>query len=143
MAQEYARWQRYHEPLSMLVLDIDFFKKVNDQFGHIAGDKVLRSIAQKLTGSVRETDMLARYGGEEFVLIMPATPLQEALVTAEKCRAAVAEMAFHFRDENVPITVSAGVTTFASKDDPLIAFDRADKALYQAKQAGRNCCKSL
>ncbi|HED17008.1 MAG TPA: GGDEF domain-containing protein [Gammaproteobacteria bacterium] len=143
MAQEYARWQRYHEPLSMLVLDIDYFKKINDQFGHIAGDKVLRSIAQKLTGSVRETDMLARYGGEEFVLIMPATPLQEAVVTAEKCRAAIAGMAFHFRDENVPITVSAGVTTFDSKDDPLIAFERADKALYQAKQAGRNCCKSL
>jgi len=143
MTQEYARWQRYHEPLSLLVLDIDFFKKINDQFGHIAGDKVLSSIAHKLTDSVRETDMLARYGGEEFVLIMPATPIKEALAAAEKCRAAVAGMAFHFRDQDVPVTVSAGVTTFDNKDDPLVAFERADKALYQAKQAGRNCCKSL
>jgi len=143
MTQEYARWQRYQEPLSLLVLDIDLFKKINDQFGHIAGDKVLRSIAHKLIESVRETDMLARYGGEEFVLIMPATPMQEALVAAEKCRAAVASMGFHFRDQNVPVTVSVGVTSFDNQDDPLVAFDRADKALYKAKQAGRNCCKSL
>ena len=143
MEQEYARWQRYQEPLSLLVLDIDFFKKINDQFGHIAGDKVLHSIAHKLTDSVRETDMLARYGGEEFVLIMPATPLKEALIAAEKCRGAVASMGFHFRDQDVPVTVSAGVTSFDNQDDPLVAFERADKALYQAKQAGRNCCKSL
>ncbi len=143
MAQEYARWQRYREALSLLVMDIDFFKKINDSFGHMAGDKVLRAIAVKLNESVRETDVLARFGGEEFVLIMPATALPEAEKAAEKCREAVAGMGFHFRDQDVPITVSVGVTSFTEQDDPAKVFERADKALYQAKQTGRNRCQSL
>lgn len=140
VAQEHARWKRYHAPLSLLVIDIDFFKKVNDTYGHIAGDKVLHTIAQLIRKNIRETDFLARYGGEEFVIVMPDTGAQEGLGVAEKLRAEVEACGFHFRGNAVPITISCGVAEFIGTDEPATVFERADKALYKAKGEGRNRC---
>jgi diguanylate cyclase len=140
--QEFARWKRYQAPLSLIVVDIDFFKKINDNFGHVAGDKVLKTIAQLMDESVRETDFLARYGGEEFVVIMPDTTAKDALNVAEKLRVAVENCGFHYRGESVPITISCGISEFNNKADTTgKVFERADKALYQAKESGRNRCE--
>lgn len=138
LLQEYQRWKRYHTPLSLVMMDIDFFKRVNDTYGHKAGDKVLRAIAGRLQKSTREPDFLARYGGEEFVLLMPETDRQAAITVAEKLRAAIAEMGFTYRGKPVQITVSVGVTEFQGDDTPDTAFVRADQAMYQAKAQGRN-----
>lgn len=138
LAQEYRRWKRYQTPLSLVVFDIDYFKRINDSYGHRAGDKVLTAIAKRMCKLTRETDFLVRYGGEEFVLIMPETDRQAAFIVAEKLRVAVAEMAFTYRSEPVRITVSLGVTEFVGPDTSDAAFQRADQAMYQAKAEGRN-----
>ncbi|MCF6235993.1 MAG: diguanylate cyclase [Gammaproteobacteria bacterium] len=138
--QEYLRWQRYQNPLSILVADVDFFKKINDTFGHKAGDKVLQVIAQKMEESVRGTDMVARYGGEEFVFIMPNTAVDNAMAVANKLRTEIEKLQFHYRDKPVNITISCGVSEFSNDDQPDTVFERADQALYEAKNSGRNCC---
>ncbi len=139
LLQEHQRWKRYKTPLSLVMMDIDFFKKVNDTYGHKAGDKVLRAIAGRLQKMTREPDFLARFGGEEFVLIMPETDRQAAFTVAEKLRTAIADMGFTYRSKPVQITVSIGVTEFQGDDSPDSAFVRADQAMYQAKERGRNC----
>ena len=138
--QEHARWKRYHAPLSMMVIDIDHFKKINDNFGHIAGDKVLRTVAQLLQKKIREADFLARYGGEEFVILMPDTPAKEALAVAEKLRDAIEHCGFHYQGEAVRVTISAGVAEFGDDDHPARVFEKADEAMYKAKENGRNQC---
>lgn len=138
LAQEYRRWKRYKTPLALVVFDVDYFKRVNDSYGHKAGDKVLSAIATRLRKLTREPDFLARYGGEEFVLLMPETDRQAAFTVAEKLREAVAEMGFTYRGDPVRITVSVGVTEFSGNDTSDAAFQRADKAMYQAKAEGRN-----
>jgi len=138
--QDYARWKRYHAPLSMMVIDIDHFKKINDSFGHIAGDKVLRTVAQLLLKQIREADFLARYGGEEFVILMPDTPTKEAFAVADKLRDAVEHCGFHYQGEAVRVTISAGVAEFTDNDDPARVFEKADEAMYRAKENGRNQC---
>lgn len=135
---EYARWRRYGSPLSLAVLDLDRFKSINDRFGHNAGDKVLRTAARVLRSNIRETDFLARYGGEEFTLVMPETNLDQGRKTAEKLRAALAAAPFHDGDQRLPVTLSAGVAEFNEADTRESAFERADRALYNAKNAGRN-----
>ena len=142
MELDYARWKRYQTPLSLIVIDIDFFKKINDNYGHIAGDKVLHTIAQLLLKNIRETDFLARYGGEEFVIVMPDTHTAAALGVAEKLRMAVETCGFHYRGESVPITISCGVSEFGENSTPATVFEQADKALYRAKEEGRNRCKA-
>jgi len=136
---EYARWKRYGQPLSIVIADIDFFKKVNDTYGHIAGDKVLKVVARTMNLEMRETDFIARYGGEEFVILMPETPMNAASIGADKVRLAVANCPFHFKDKKVPITISLGIAEFTGDDTIETAFQRADKALYAAKEKGRNC----
>ncbi len=140
MAQAYANWKRYKTPLAILVADVDFFKKINDAFGHQAGDKVLQAIASTIRRSVRETDMAARYGGEEFVVIMPDTSLDAGLVVANKLRNEIEKLKFKYKNEPVNITISCGVAAFADDDNPDDLFERADRALYAAKSSGRNCC---
>lgn len=140
LAQEYARWKRYQTPLSTLVVDIDHFKRINDNYGHRSGDKALKIIAGELKRMIRETDLLARYGGEEFVVLMPETGVEDALTTADKLRRVVEKCGFHFRDKKVTITVSCGVSEYHPGDDPEDAFERADSALYEAKRNGRNQC---
>ncbi|MCG6866075.1 MAG: diguanylate cyclase [Thiogranum sp.] len=140
LEQEVARWKRFSTPLVLLIWDIDRFKDVNDTFGHQAGDKVLRTIARALEGSIRETDFIARYGGEEFVHLMTGTALDECLVVADKLRAMIESTGFHFRDKAVVVTASCGLAQLRDGDSTESWFERADQALYQAKQAGRNRC---
>lgn len=141
LQQEYERWQRYGRPLAMAVCDIDHFKTINDNFGHLSGDKVLRVIAKTLAKRLRKTDFVARFGGEEFVVLMPETDQQAALQTIETIREAVANCPFHFREKPLTITLSAGIAVFSGNASPEQIFERADTALYQAKQNGRNRCE--
>ncbi len=141
MAQEFSRWQRFKQPVGLLVWDIDHFKQINDRFGHQAGDKALRVVAQTLSQGIREADFIGRYGGEEFVMLLPGTDVEGGLKVAEKLRQAVETCGFNSRGKPVPITISCGVTEFREGDRVETAFERADKALYEAKQAGRNCCR--
>lgn len=142
IAQEWARWKRYRSPLAFSVWDVDHFKRINDTYGHQAGDKVLRVVAKLLSTQVRETDFVARYGGEEFVILLPETDLPQARAVAEKIRAAVQACEFHYRGERVLITISCGLAQFRGQDDPDAVFARADAALYRAKAAGRNRCRT-
>ena len=138
---EFLRFQRHGLPVSILAWDVDRFKHVNDAYGHKAGDKVLRVVAQHLAQHVRGTDFVARYGGEEFVMILVGTSAEQALVAADKIRDGIARIGFHFRNKPVAVTASCGITTFRATDTPDEAFGRADRALYAAKEAGRNCCR--
>jgi diguanylate cyclase len=141
LEQEFARWQRYKRALSFVVCDVDFFKKVNDAYGHLAGDKVLRVIGKTLAKRLRKTDFIARFGGEEFVLLLPETDAQAALKTVETLREAIAQCPFHFKDQRVGVTMSFGVTELRDGDTAERAFERADQALYLAKNNGRNRCE--
>lgn len=128
-------WKRSHVPFSMVILDIDHFKKINDTYGHDAGDEVLKSVANVLTNSIRETDFLARWGGEEFVLLFPNTTQLGALAAAEILRQKIALTPTPWGS---PITASFGVATLVSSDLDTL-FKAADEALYRAKNNGRNC----
>jgi two-component system, cell cycle response regulator len=135
------RYSRRHDvPLSLLMLDLDHFKLINDNYGHPAGDQVLIALANVVSSIVRAEDIFARYGGEEFVVLSRNTDLDAALVIAERIRENVASQAFQFGDDRVTITVSIGIASLASVEaqlaDELIAA--ADRALYQAKHEGRN-----
>ena len=140
MEKEYDRWQRYQRPLTLVIWDIDFFKRVNDNYGHDAGDKVLKTIARIFQQATRDADFIARFGGEEFVGVFPETRLEDALTLANKIREKVANSKFHYEQKPVPITSSAGLATFRPGDTIEDVFKRADKALYQAKETGRNRC---
>lgn len=139
---EVAHRKRFGTPLVLVMWDIDHFKQVNDNYGHKAGDKVLRTLAHVLADNVRETDFVARYGGEEFVQLMMGSTLEECLPVVEKLRKAIEETGFHFRDTRVTITASCGLTEYRDGDTPDQCFERADKALYRAKDGGRNRCVS-
>jgi len=143
MAQEFIRWKRFGEPLSMLVWDIDDFKSVNDRFGHQAGDKALRVIANTLKKRLRESDFIARYGGEEFVCLLSGTNKEQALKVAEEMRQSVSKSGFHTGSKAIVLTASCGISAFTDKDTPAKVFARADKALYTAKGSGKNRCDIL
>lgn len=138
IAQEFARWKRFQNPLMLVVCDVDFFKRINDDYGHSAGDKALKTIAKILSKNIRETDYLARYGGEEFVLMMPGASLETAKMLGEKLRDAIEKSGFHFKGEPLTITMSFGIAEFKKDDIPIKVFERADAALYEAKETGRN-----
>ncbi len=133
------RYKRSKEEGCIVLGDIDCFKKINDNYGHIAGDKVLKKIANILRGSLREVDFIARYGGEEFVIVLEKTPIQNTEEVINRTRQMIEDTQFHFRSKRVPITMSFGVSRFIENDSPPDVFERADKALYQAKESGRNC----
>ncbi|WP_295465264.1 diguanylate cyclase [uncultured Pseudomonas sp.] len=135
---EVARWQRHGGDLLLAVLDVDLFKRINDGYGHLAGDKVLKIIANELQRRLRKTDFIARFGGEEFVVLLGATPVAGAVTLIEQLRAAVAACPFHFKGERVVVTLSAGLAAFAPGEDADTVFERADQALYRAKRAGRD-----
>jgi diguanylate cyclase len=141
-AYEYQRWQRYGRPLTLAVLDIDHFKKINDTHGHQAGDRVLKVIGRSIAKRLREVDFFCRYGGEEFLALMPETNLEDALPVLEKIRSSIAGAAFNYKEEPLSITLSIGLTQFKADDDLDSAFARADAALYQAKSGGRNCTRT-
>lgn len=131
---------RGHTPRCLAAWDVDHFKRINDNYGHPAGDKVLRMVAQQLKRNLRQGDFLARYGGEEFVMILEGLPPEEGLRRTDALRQMIGELAFHFRQTPVRITASCGITPLKPEDTLDTAFARADQALYQAKHAGRNRC---
>ena len=136
---EVDQWQKNGNTLLIAMLDLDHFKRINDGYGHLAGDKVLKIIATQLRKHLRPTDFIARFGGEEFVLLMPDTPLSAGLHLIEKLRAAIQACPFHFKGEPVTITTSIGVSAFRPGDRSDHVLKRADEALYRAKRRGRNC----
>ncbi len=135
---EIRRSQRYGKPLSIALADVDHFKQINDNYGHSAGDKTLKVIAQALKQSLRETDFIARYGGEEFIILFPETHLSELKLPLNNLKDRIKKIPFKFKDKNVPISISFGATELKSTDNNRAAFDRADEALYEAKRAGRD-----
>ena len=139
--QEYERFRRYHRPLALIMADIDYFKMINDQHGHLIGDQVLQAVAETLQRNLRQVDILGRYGGEEFVMVLPETDTATAHASAERLRAAIARMVIPTAQGSVSVTLSLGVAAI-SDGHPLgleQLLDSADQMLYQAKQAGRNC----
>ena len=135
---EYARIQRNNSSLLLTIIDIDHFKRINDDYGHLAGDKVLKIIAQELSKRLRKTDFIARFGGEEYVILLPETPLAEGKKLIETLRLVIQACPFHFRGEPVTITFSAGIGQVSPQESLDDAFERIDQALYAAKKAGRN-----
>ncbi|ALI01570.1 diguanylate cyclase [Pseudomonas sp. FW306-02-F02-AA] len=138
LEHEIAQWQQHGNSLLLAMLDLDHFKRINDNYGHLAGDKVLKIIANVLRKRLRGTDFIARFGGEEFVLLVPNTPLAVGAKLAETLRAAIEACPFHFKGERVTITVSMGMTAFKAGEHSDLVLKRADQALYRAKNAGRN-----
>lgn len=135
---EVARWQRYGGELLLAVLDVDHFKRINDGFGHLAGDRVLKIIAGELRKRLRKTDFIARFGGEEFALLLPQTPLPAGLQLLDALREGIQQCPFHFKGAPVTVTLSGGLSRFVEGETVEQAFERADHALYAAKDAGRN-----
>lgn len=138
---EVQRWQRYGRPLTIAIFDIDHFKRINDTYGHQAGDRVIKVIGRSIAKRLREVDFFCRYGGEEFVALMPETDGATALAVLETVRDAIANAAFNYKDQPMSITVSVGLSEFKTNDTLESAFERADQALYVAKSAGRNRCQ--
>ncbi len=140
LEEEYKRWRRHNHFLVLMLWDIDDFKKINDRFGHQAGDKTLRIIARILESRIRETDFIGRYGGEEIATLLVGSPLTDARKVAEEMRHAIETSGFHSGGRSVRVTVSCGISEFRSGDTPDQVFERADAALYQAKAEGKNRC---
>ncbi|WP_028241156.1 GGDEF domain-containing protein [Stutzerimonas azotifigens] len=139
LAVEVARRQRHGGPLLLALLDLDHFKRINDGYGHLAGDRVLKIVASELGRRIRPNDFLARLGGEEFALLITETALEDAEALLEALRQAIEACPFHFKGERVQVSFSAGLSAFAGQDEDAEAvLERADQALYRAKQAGRN-----
>ncbi|MEE2994253.1 MAG: diguanylate cyclase [Gemmatimonadota bacterium] len=138
--EEIHRSRRYDRPMSIIMIDIDFFKQFNDTCGHLKGDDVLRQLSHILQDHSRETDITARYGGEEFVMILPETSLESSRMLGERIRQAVDKAVFE-GEEQIPakkITVSVGVSCLTDDEGGYDALERADQALYKSKQAGKN-----
>ena len=138
--REVARSQRHRRPLSVLMLDLDKFKVVNDEHGHLCGDQVLRELSNRIRHTVRREDLFARYGGEEFALVLVESNHEQAVEVAERIRATVAQLPFSFESLPIRVTLSAGVAT-TNGETPITATDllkQADDNLYRAKNAGRN-----
>lgn len=140
---EFQRWQNYATPLCVVIVDIDHFKRINDSYDHTAGDKTLQVIANTLKKSLRQTDFVCRYGGEEFVIVMPQTTTETACELLGKARHRIKSIPFKFKNTNISITMSAGVSCFVASDTPTTVFERADRALYDAKNQGRDRVRQL
>ena len=138
--REVERARRHDRPLSVVLFDIDHFKRINDQYGHTAGDFTLRNVAARVKELTRQDELLARYGGEEFALVLPETGLDRALVTAERVRRAVAAAPYEYEGKTFLVTVSGGVGVLppGGTTTALDVLRRADDCLYEAKRAGRN-----
>lgn len=136
---EIAYAKRHRTPLSLVIFDLDHFKRINDTYGHVAGDMVLMELAELVQAMLRTEDVFARYGGEEFAIILRGIALSDAGVLAERLRAAVEQRAFVNAGQRLPVTVSIGVAEFDEKvEDSMGLVEAADGALYAAKQSGRN-----
>lgn len=138
LASEFSRYQRSGHHFSIVLIDLDLFKTINDDYGHDAGDAVLRQFSALVRDVIRLTDVAARWGGEEFLLLLPDTSLLQALTLAERLRAKVAEARFSFRNQRLPVTISAGVCSIAKAASIDDLLKQADLNLYNAKDSGRN-----
>jgi diguanylate cyclase (GGDEF)-like protein len=139
LRDEYTRWQRYGGDMSVLLFDLDHFKKINDQFGHVVGDTVLREMAQRVAQVVRLQDTFGRFGGEEFALLLPCTPLEDAMQVAEKIRHAIGDLPVDVQGVCVPVTASVGgAAARVGVPNYDVLINEADAALYSAKRQGRN-----
>jgi diguanylate cyclase (GGDEF)-like protein len=138
--EEYIKCaRRYHEQISLFMIDIDDFKKINDQYGHIWGDNALAKVATLMRTSIRETDIAGRYGGDEFIIILPYTDLKYAYVIADRVRKTIQSTRIDKSEiESFSLTISSGIAAWSQNDDCYSFLSRADKALYKAKNGGRN-----
>lgn len=139
--REYKRAKRYNSDLSIAIVDIDFFKKVNDTYGHSCGDYVLKEIAYIMSNNFRQTDTIYRYGGEEFAVILTETASDAALVPMERLRKHIENHNFRFHNQDIKITISCGISSKTDFESEFDMFDDADRALYEAKNSGRNRIK--
>jgi len=141
LEKEYSRARRFNLSLSMIMIDIDHFKKFNDEYGHQLGDVILKGIAAILRRSVRDIDLIARYGGEEFVVILPETPKKNATIVAERIWESIRDNEFPYKDGFLKVTASLGVSGHPDDDikTQLDLIAKADEAMYRAKKTGRNC----
>ena len=140
--------KRQNKPLCAMMLDIDFFKKVNDTHGHAAGDEVLRTVAGIIKQALRESDIPSRYGGEEFAVLLPFTHIEEATVVGERLRKEVEAASITINAETadekeINVTISMGIAEYDGKESGEALFERADKALYEAKKNGRNQVRTV
>lgn len=142
LAREVDLAHRNQTPLSLIVADIDFFKAINDQYGHATGDEVLRQFSQTISENLRSSDIVFRYGGEEFVILLTGTNREDAALVAERIRGAVEQVTFDCERGRLKLTASFGAASLTPGDSPEDLFRKADAALYQAKEAGRNCVAS-
>ena len=143
IVQMIKEFKRYKNPAALIIIDIDHFKIFNDDYGHKAGDAVLTLVASVIKGAVRDTDMVFRYGGEEFVVLLNKLDFKNALTVAEKVRAQIESHPLRNKSTVLNITVSIGLSCFKEGDIESSIFERADKALYQGKQNGRNRVEQL
>lgn len=137
-----ASLQRYKVPYALMICDIDHFKKINDTYGHKVGDLTLKKIAGLLKERLRTNDFIARYGGEEFTVILNHTTLEDALKVGEDVREFIHNASFSYKQQKIPVTISIGISFFVADDDSNTVFERADAALYFAKESGRNAVKT-
>lgn len=133
--------RRHDTPLSLIELDIDHFKKINDNYGHACGDQILKSVTEVINNCIRSSDILFRSGGEEFVLVLSNTKKKGALLLAERIRAKIEEYDFQYDEKNISVTVSLGIACYEKGDNSELLFEKADTALYTAKSGGRNCVR--
>ena len=138
LKQEIATTKRQKNPLCAMMVDIDFFKKVNDTYGHASGDAVLRTVASIIKEHLRESDIPSRYGGEEFAVLLPYTHIEEAKIVGERLRKAVETTPIPIDKKNINVTISMGLAEFSPQETGEDLFKRADSALYEAKESGRN-----
>ncbi|MBT5292911.1 MAG: GGDEF domain-containing protein [Cellvibrionales bacterium] len=141
--QEYDRWQRYGRPLVLAVADVDFFKRTNEEFGHEAGDRMLKIIGKTMLQQLRKTDFIARFSGAQFTILLPETSLQAGQQALEKLRIAVQACPLRFAKKPLTITISLGATLLAEGDTIVTARHRADQACAMAKSSGRNCYRTI
>ncbi|WP_415926613.1 GGDEF domain-containing protein [Lebetimonas sp. JS170] len=134
LIEEIERAKRYKTPLSIIYFDIDYFKQVNDIYGHEKGDEVLKEISKLIKENIRKTDIFGRWGGEEFLIILPSTKAKEAVKISEKLRKIIQEHNF----DGLNVTISFGIAELKENDDNISIVNRADRALYKAKEKGRN-----
>jgi len=139
LQKQIGDFQQSQRPFSVLMFDVDRFKRFNDTHGHLAGDQVLRSVATAFRKSAKSTDLACRYGGEEFALIMPGTSIGQGRLAAERVRKAIEQLRVNFEGKSLSVTSSVGVAEFSTEDNANDIFRRADEAVYAAKTAGRNC----
>jgi diguanylate cyclase (GGDEF)-like protein len=142
LSEELTRAQRSTEPCSIAIIDLDLFKRINDRFGHPAGDEVLRSFAIAASANIRSIDRFGRYGGEEFLLVLPRASKEQAAAAVNRLREIISDLSWTTISDGLVVTMSAGVAQIRSDEAPDEILARADAALYRAKDAGRNCVMS-